>query len=68
MSAHQVNAEFYSLPEEVIAEMEAAKDKAAAAFWAYPGEGWQYEFEREWFLNHGYTEAANLAASCAAGE
>lgn len=58
------NAAFYNLPMEVIAAMEADKDAAAAAFWAYPSEGWQRSFEESWLRERGHLSAAEKAAEC----
>ena len=66
MSRYTTNTEFYNLPVEVIASMEADKDAAASRLWAYPGEGWQYEFEEGWLRGRGHLEAADKAAECAA--
>lgn len=62
--SHTINAAFYNLPVEVVASMDADMDAAAAAFWAYPGEAWQYGFEEGWLRERGYTEAAEKAAEC----
>ena len=64
--SNTTNANFYNLPLEVIASMEAEKDAAAASFWAYPGEAWQYAFEEEWLRERSHAEAADKAAECAA--
>lgn len=56
------NASYYNIPETAAAEMSADMDSAAAEFWAYPGQEWQIEFERQWLSSHGYTEAAERAA------
>jgi hypothetical protein len=66
MSQNTTNAAFYSLPVEVIDSMDAERDAAAAAFWAYPGEAWQYAFEDAWLRERGHEAAANKAAECAA--
>lgn len=58
------NAKFYNLPMEVIASMEADKDAAAAAFWAYPDEAWQLAFEESWLRERGHIAAAEKAAAC----
>ena len=62
--SHTINAAFYKLPVEVVAAMDADMDAAAAAFWAYPGEAWQYAFEEEWLRERGHAEAAAKAAEC----
>lgn len=62
--SHTINAAFYKLPVEVVAAMAADMDATAAAFWAYPGEAWQYSFEEEWLLERGHVEAAAKAAEC----
>ena len=64
MSKHTTNAAFYNLPETLIAALEADKDVAAAAFWAYPGEAWQYAFEEGWLRERGHLAAADKAAEC----
>ena len=64
--SNTTNANFYNLPLEVIASMEADKDAAAASFWAYPGEAWQCAFEEAWLRERGHAEAADKAAECAA--
>ncbi len=66
MSRHTTNAAFYNLTEAVIAEMEAAKDAAAASFWAYPNQAWQLAFEENWLRDRGHHAAADKAAECAA--
>lgn len=62
--SHNTNAAFYNVSVEVIASMDADMDAAAAAFWACPGEAWQYAFEEGWLRERGYTEAAEKAAEC----
>ena len=58
-----MNTNFYNLPIEVIAAMEADKNAAAAEFWAYPGQEWQLEFELDWLHQNGYEVAALKAAA-----
>ena len=62
--SHTINAAFYDLPVEVVANMDADMDAAAAAFWAYPDEAWQYAFEEEWLRERGHAKAAAKAAEC----
>jgi hypothetical protein len=66
MSSNTTIAAFYHLPVEVVDFMESEKDAAAADFYAYPGEEWQFNFEESWLRERGHKVAADKAAECAA--
>ncbi len=64
--SNTTNAAFYSLPVDIVDQMDAERRAEARKFyWAYPGERWRYSFEAEWLRERGYEAAALLAASLA---
>lgn len=42
----------YVLTPEQTDALEAAQEKAAKAFWAYPGREWQADFQAGWLLQN----------------